>query len=150
LPLAPDYYTIWHFERALYGFLDSKRGNAFFVGIAEVFTDEHFIVQVAVLQHALGNGRWRVFAVSKDANLVRMLDKGTIELWPRTTGERNDVHVVVRHDEAVRQHLQGVECGINLDIGFGELAAERVGKAEEKRVARGEYYNGRERMNKGQ
>ena len=138
---VPNNYTVRHFERAPCGFIDGKCGYALLVWITEVFADVHLIVRIAVLQHPLGDGRRRMFAVGKDTKLGRALDKGSVELRPGPPRQGYDSHVMIRQDEAVRQHLQGVECRIDLDVGFGELASERIGEAEEERVARGKDDN---------
>ena len=49
---------------------------------------------------------------------------------------------MIRHHEAVGQHLKGVESRINHDIGLRHLALDGIGEAEEKRVARGEDDDG--------
>ena len=73
-----------------------------------------------------------MLAVGKDTNLGCALYKGVVEFWPGAARERDNAHIVVGHDEAMCQHLQGVECRVDLDVSIGELTLECIGKAEEK------------------
>ena len=45
---------------------------------------------------------------------------------------------MIGHHHTVGQHVEGVERRIDRDICFRHLPLDGIGKAEEKRVARGE------------
>ena len=70
------------------------------------------------------------------------LYEGTVELLPGTSCQGDGAHVVIRHDEAVCQCLQGIESGIEQNVCPGKLALYGIGKTEEQRVAGSEYNDG--------
>ena len=95
----------------------------------------HQIIRVAIIEHALGDGGRGVLFVCQNPNLGRPLDEGTVELLPWTPRQRDDAHVVIRHHETVRQHLQGIEGGEDLNVCIRMFPLDGIGKAEEQRVA---------------
>ena len=127
-----------------------------------MFTHVHYIIGIAVFQHPLGDGSGGVLLVCEDTNFPRhcvflVVTLGSVtyywealpatfyecpvELCPRTSGQRDDAHVVIRHHQAVGQHLQGVEGRIDHDFRLGHPALDGVCKTEEQRVAAGKDNN---------
>ena len=47
--------------------------------------------------------------------------KGPVKLRPRASCQRHDAHVVIGHHQSVCQHLQGIEGGIDHDVGFRQF-----------------------------
>ena len=103
--------------------------------ISQMFANVHIVIGIAIVEHALGNGRWGMFAICENADLWSSFDEGFVELWPRTTCQRDNPHVVIRHHETMGQHLQRVEGGIDHNVGLGYLALDGIGKAKEEGVA---------------
>ena len=97
----------------------------------------HLIVLVAIVKHTLGNGGRGVFLVCQNTHLRCTLNQGTVKFLPRTTGERNNAQIVIGHQEAVSQHLQGIEGGINHNVRLWHLSLNGIGEAEKQRVATG-------------
>ena len=97
---------------------------------------------VPVFQHAGGNGGRGMFAVGEDAYFGGTLYEGTVELLPGRPVRGDGAHVVIRHDEAVCQCLQGVESGIEQNVCLRKLTLYGIGKTEEQRVAGREYNDG--------
>ena len=108
-----------------------------------MLTDMHGVVLVAILQHTLCDGCWRMFAVGEHTYFPSPLDECPVELGPGTARERHDAHVVIGHHEAVSQQLERVERRKDHHLGIRHLPANGVGKAEEKGIARGEDDDGK-------
>ena len=121
-------HAVGHGEIALGGFGEGECRDFFECGIAQVFADVHGVVGVAVFQHSLGNGSRGVFLVGEHTYFVGPLDECFIEFGPRASRERDDAHVVIRHQQSVGQHLQGVERRIDDDVGLGHLALDGIRK----------------------
>ena len=81
--------------------------------------------------------------VGQYPDLSPALDEGAVELVPRASRQRDDVHIVVGEAQGMRQHLQRAEAGYGARDTPRELAHQRCGEAEEERVARGEDHDGR-------
>ncbi|EDO53648.1 hypothetical protein BACUNI_02927 [Bacteroides uniformis ATCC 8492] len=86
---------------------------------------------VPVFQHAGGNGGRGMFAVGEDAYFGGTLYEGTVELLPGASCQGDGAYVVIRHDEAVCQCLQGIESGIEQNVCLGKLTLYGIGKTEE-------------------
>ena len=50
-----------------------------------MFTNEHLIGIIAIVEHPLGDDRWGMFAISKNAYLRCSFDECSVKLLPRTT-----------------------------------------------------------------
>ena len=106
-----------------------------------MFANVHGVAGVAVVEQAAGDGGGGMLAVSKYAYLGGALNEGAVQFGPGATGERDDAHVVIRHEQTVSQQLQGVERWVEHHLCFRHLASDGVSKAEEQRVAGGEDDN---------
>ena len=62
-----------------------------------MFAHVHSVAVVAIIQHTLGYGGWRVLSVGKNSNLGSTLYQSLVKFGPRTASERHDAHVVIRH-----------------------------------------------------
>ena len=128
-------------ETALCRFPQRHVADTFFFGVAEMLAYIHGVTVIPVFQHAGRDSGGRMFPVGKDAYLGSALYQGTVELVPGTSRQRNGAHIVIRHYEAVRQCLERVERGVELDFGIRQFPFHRIGKAEKQRVARSEDHD---------
>ena len=99
----------------------------------------HLIVDVTIFQHALGDSAGGMFSVGQHADFFRTLDEGSVKFGPRPPRERNDTHIMIRHHQAMRQQLQGVERREQHNLGIRHLALDGVGKTEKQRVSTGKH-----------
>ena len=106
-----------------------------------MFTNVHGIIGIAIFQHPLGNGCGRVLFVCQHANLLSPFDKGLVELKPRTTCQRDNAHIVIRHHQPMSQHLQRVKRRIKNNLCLRHLALDGIGKAKEQWVAGSENHH---------
>ena len=67
-----------------------------FRAAAKFFSRVYDVIVVAVFKHTFGDAGRCMFSVCKYANLLLPLDQRPIEFMPRSPGERNNVHIVVR------------------------------------------------------
>ncbi len=122
--------------KCVLGCLLQRAGRNPFKGrVAEVFAHMHMVVAKAVVVHALGYGGRGMFLVGEHSYFGGTFDEGAVELLPRTACEGDDAEVVVREKETVGEELEGIEGWEHRDVRTGKLAPERVGEAEEERVA---------------
>ena len=98
----------------------------------------HRIIGIAIFQHPLSNGGRGMFLVGENTYLLNPLDECFIELWPRTSCQRDNTHIVIGHHQSVGQHLQRVKRRINHNFRLGHLPFDGICKTKEQRVATGE------------
>ena len=123
------------------GFLQSHFPHPLLVGMSQMFAHGHLVVAVAEFEHTRCDGGWVVLLVGEHAYLLLSLNQHAVELMPRASGERDDIHVVVGHHEPMGQQLEGVEGRIGQDLGLRQLPSSRVGESEEERVAGCEHHD---------
>ena len=79
--------------------------------------------------------------IGQHAYLRGLFDQCPIQLVPRPSGQRDDTHPLVGHDQLVSQLLQRVEGGIETDRSLRHPVEDRIGEPEEERIALSEHHD---------
>ena len=103
-----------------------------------MLTHIHYIISIAVLQHSSGNRCWIMFLVCEYTYHPRPFDKSAVKFLPGTSRQRDNLHVLVRQQQAVSQLLKGIERRVQLEFRIWHHTLNGICEAEEKWVARSE------------
>ena len=101
----------------------------------------HNIIGIPVFQHSLSNGLRRMFFICEHAYHSRPFDEGSVKFLPGTPRQRDNLHIVVRHQQAVGQQLEGVERRKQLYLRIRHHALDGICDAKEKGIARSKNHN---------
>ena len=139
---SAENHAVRHGKFAQGCLLKSECTNLLLLRVAQVLADMHDVVPVAILQHSLCDSGRCMLLVGQDANLLCPLYESAVELWPGTSCQGYDAHVVIGHYKTMSEELQGVESGIDHYLCVRHLSLDSIGEPKEKRVATGEDDDG--------
>ena len=86
-----------------------------------MLADCHHIVIVAVFRHSLMDGMRSFLFIRKTPDERIAVDECFVQFFPRATGKRNDMHVLIGYHHPVSQHLKRIERRIDHHLSIGKF-----------------------------
>ena len=141
-PRAEEDQVIGVAEVPLPHLLDRQPRHPLLLPIAEMLADVSDVIVIAIGDHPLRYRAGRVVPqVGQDADHPLPTDQSLVKRPPRTTGQRDHMHILVGKQCRMGQHLEGVEVGEESDLRLGVQLHDPLTDAIEYRVTGGHHHH---------